>query len=181
LLEVIIFIILLRFFFLSLLTVQAWVATGTQQYAFLYGRYATDEKIPLGITCQIAAAFTPCCWGAQAEAEVDRADAFAAQFGLRRVGWLWTALGPKKSAGRAENNPLISNEIYYMSKYQHQFPNPCARSETGYFGSKFVSVLAFGTLAYLLSVMGFVCLFVCFFVCSFSCLFVCVVLRCVVL
>jgi hypothetical protein len=77
---------------------------------------------------------------------VARADQFAAQFGLRRVGWLWTALGAKKSAGRAANNPLISNEIYYMAKYQQQFPNPCQKSETGYFGSKFVSVLAFGML-----------------------------------
>jgi hypothetical protein len=81
-----------------------------------------------------------------AEDEVTRADNFAAKFfGLRRVGWIWSALGPQKSANRQENNPLISNEIYYMSKYQQEFPNLCRKSESGYFGSKFVSVLAFDT------------------------------------
>jgi hypothetical protein len=65
---------------------------------------------------------------------------------LKRVGWIWSALGQKKSGGRIESNPLISNEIYYMSKYQEQFPSPCSKSQNGYFGSKFVSVLAFDTV-----------------------------------
>jgi hypothetical protein len=33
-----------------------------------------------------------------------------------------------------------------MSKYQEQFPSPCSKSQNGYFGSKFVSVLAFDTV-----------------------------------
>jgi hypothetical protein len=126
--------------------IKAWRDTGLQHYGFLYGRYVKDEKIPLGITCLISCIFTPSCWRPMAEDELTRADNFAAKFfGLKRVGWIWSALGPQKSANRQENNPLISNEIYYMSKYQQEFPNLSRKSESGQFGSKFVSVLAFDT------------------------------------
>jgi nuclear protein localization family protein 4 len=126
--------------------VKGWVDSGTQQYGWLYGTYVKDEKIPLGITCLISAIYTPSSWRPMPEDEISRVDKFASLFGLKRVGWVWSALGPKKSAGRLESNPLISNEIYYMSKYQEQFPSPCSKSHTGYFGSKFVSVLAFDTV-----------------------------------
>jgi len=125
--------------------IKAWVNTGVQQYGWMYGTYVKDEKIPLGITCLISAVYTPSTWRPMPEDEMARVDKFAALYGLKRVGWIWSALGQKKSAGRIESNPLISNEIYYMSKYQEQFPSPCSKSPTGYFGSKFVSVLAFDT------------------------------------
>jgi len=126
--------------------IKGWVDSGSQQYGWMYGSYVKDEKIPLGITCLISAVYTPSSWRPMPEDEVARVDKFASLFGLKRVGWIWSALGQKKSAGRIESNPLISNEIYYMSKYQEQFPSPCSKSRNGYFGSKFVSVLAFDTV-----------------------------------
>jgi nuclear protein localization family protein 4 len=76
--------------------VKGWVDSGSQQYGWLYGSYVNDEKIPLGITCLISAIYTPSAWRPMPEDEIARVDKFASLFGLKRVGWVWSALGQKK-------------------------------------------------------------------------------------
>jgi len=122
--------------------VQEYVKTGYQQYAFLLGTYQRNPDIPLGITCLVSAIFTPSSWNPPKEAEVDRAKRLGEKFGLELVGWTWTALGLKQNEGRTQGNHLKINEMYHMAKHQGEHPNKCSRSDTGKYGSKFVSVVA---------------------------------------
>lgn len=130
--------------------------TGIQQYAFLYGNYVKDEKIPLGICALVSAIYTPSKWTPSQEEEVKQVDEFAKKLGLLRIGWIWSQLGNEKSSGRdgtqvrflwcfiSNIQPLKVNEMYHIAKQQHLHPNIWKDSNTGKWGSKFVSVIVYG-------------------------------------
>jgi len=122
--------------------IQAYVKSGAQQYGFLLGNHVKNPDIPLGITCLISAIYTPLTWNPVAVEEVAHVESFAAKFGLTVVGWIWTALGPKATEGRSPGLHLKVNEMHHMAKFQKSHPNPWCRSNTGQFGSKFLSVVA---------------------------------------
>eukprot|EP01127_Copromyxa_protea_P020225 TRINITY_DN6722_c0_g1_i1.p1 TRINITY_DN6722_c0_g1~~TRINITY_DN6722_c0_g1_i1.p1 ORF type:complete len:599 (-),score=148.46 TRINITY_DN6722_c0_g1_i1:22-1818(-) len=122
--------------------IQAWVRTGVQQYGVLYGKYVEEEKIPLGIKAVVSAIYTPSNWNPFPTEEVAKVDEFAAKFGLVQVGWIWSQLGASHSKNRDKDQPLRVNELYHMARYQENHPNPWKASNTGKWGSKFVSVIA---------------------------------------
>jgi nuclear protein localization family protein 4 len=136
--------------------IGAWRATGKQRCGFLLGKYIREPSgIPLGIAALVCAIYEPpqrCSMDEvvllkdQNEAAVDE---FAASMGLVRVGFVWTALrvdAQRKIIPDRDpmNYVLTSNECVRMCGLQNKYPSPCKQSNTGKFGSKFVSVLVYG-------------------------------------
>lgn len=76
-------------------------------------------------------------------------DELAAALGLRKIGFIWTALkvDEKKQIipDRDEDVVLRSAECVRMANLQNKYPSPSTESESGVFGSKFVSVMVHGT------------------------------------
>eukprot|EP01121_Diplochlamys_sp_Union-15-3_P000295 TRINITY_DN10282_c0_g1_i1.p1 TRINITY_DN10282_c0_g1~~TRINITY_DN10282_c0_g1_i1.p1 ORF type:complete len:453 (+),score=64.98 TRINITY_DN10282_c0_g1_i1:509-1867(+) len=136
-----------------------WRSTGNQRVGFLIGKYEIDKRIPLGIRAVVTAIYEPpqsvhpkdpfkvIGWDKDPdEAHVDK---LAAKLGLQRVGFIWTSIlvneAKKILPNRDENHPLKAGECETMAKLQNKYPNPWAKSLSGKFGSKFVSVLISGT------------------------------------
>jgi nuclear protein localization family protein 4 len=136
--------------------IGAWRATGRQRCGYLFGKYIQEPSgIPLGVAALVCAIYEPPQKGTvdevvllkdQNEAVIDE---MASKMGLVRVGFVWTAL--RVDQNRAiipDRNPLdyelTSNECVRCCGLQNKYPSPCKQSNTGKFGSKFVSVLVHG-------------------------------------
>lgn len=131
-----------------------WRNTGKQQCGYLYGKYIKDPSgIPLGIRAVVSAIYMP------PQLEVDgipkllkdhneaKVDKYADIFGLRRVGYIWTAIKVddyKRIVCDREDYKLTSYECAKSAHLQNKYPSPCKISNTGTYGSKFVSVLVTG-------------------------------------
>lgn len=136
--------------------IGAWRASGRQRCGFLLGRYIREPSgIPLGIAAQVVAIYEPPQRGSVDEvsllkdANEARVDEICEKFGLVRVGFVWTAL--RVDAQRkiipdrdVKQYTLNSQECLRMAALQNKYASPSARSNTGKFGSKFVSVLVYG-------------------------------------
>lgn len=136
--------------------IGAWRASGKQRCGFLLGKYVRENSgIPLGIGAQVCAIYEPPQRGSIEEvtllkdANEAKVDEICEKFGLVRVGFVWTAL--RVDAQRKiipDRDPsqyvLTSQECVRMAAFQNKYASPCARSNSGTFGSKFVSVLVYG-------------------------------------
>jgi NPL4 family/NPL4 family, putative zinc binding region/UBA/TS-N domain len=80
-----------------------WRATGLQRCGYLVGRYVPDEFMPLGVRAVVSAIYEPPQHCTMDVAVVDYADpsvvaelavvdALAAEVGMERVGFVWSAL-----------------------------------------------------------------------------------------
>jgi nuclear protein localization family protein 4 len=136
--------------------IGAWRATGKQRAGYLFGKYIREPSgIPLGIAAQVCAIYEPPQRGTaedvvllkdQNEAMVDE---IASSMGLVRIGFVWTALRVDQNRKIIPdrdpmNYVLTSNECIRMCGLQNKYPSPCKQSNSGKFGSKFVSVLVYG-------------------------------------
>uniref|UniRef100_A0A674NQ26 Nuclear protein localization protein 4 homolog n=1 Tax=Takifugu rubripes TaxID=31033 RepID=A0A674NQ26_TAKRU len=134
-----------------------WRKTGNQRMGYLYGRYTEHKDIPLGIRAEVAAIYEPPQNATQNSLELiddpkaAAVDEIAAKLGLCKVGWIFTDLlsedmriGTVCYSRNKDSHYLSAEECITAGYFQNLHSNPCRLSRDGYFGSKFVTVVATG-------------------------------------
>lgn len=134
-----------------------WRITGHQRIGFLYGKYTVFKDVPLGIQTVVTAIYEPPQEGSRDHIKLlpdpkkEIVDEVARGLGLTCVGWIFTDLVPldasagtvKKTRG-GEAHLISAQEVITAAHLQNLHPNPSHKSPSGYYGSKFATVIVTG-------------------------------------
>ncbi|KAL3091387.1 hypothetical protein niasHS_007180 [Heterodera schachtii] len=135
-----------------------WRRSSFQRIGFLIGQYEMFTDVPLGIKAAVFAIYEPPQRSTEDgvflerdDPNGDKVDALCTMLGMRRVGWIFTDLwteDPRQGTVHCVRNEesflLTASECITAANFQLKNKNYTKYCDDGYFGSKFVTVVASG-------------------------------------